>query len=85
MFVRVKASATQASDGDAITVGIHNPDQPRTCSRRIKLNEVDGAWQVFDVGPWTPTERGGVFYIARGRAGVREVYLDCLWLVETPL
>ncbi len=85
MFVRVKASATQASDGDAITVGIHNPDQPRTCSRRIKLNEVDGAWQVFDVGPWTPTEHGGVFYIARGRAGVSEVYLDCLWLVETPL
>jgi len=84
MFIRAKASAGQSTDGDAITVGIHNPDQPRTCSRRIKLNEVTGNWQVFDIGPWKPTENGGVFYIARGRTGVSDVYLDCLWLIETP-
>jgi hypothetical protein len=84
MFVRVKATAVQPGDEDALTVGIHNPDQPRTCSRRIKLGEVTGDWQVFDVGPWKPTAAGGVFYIARGRRGVNDVYLDCLWLIETP-
>ncbi len=83
MFIRAKATAIQSTEQDAITVGIHNPDQPRTCSRRIKLNEVDGNWQVFDIGPWKPTENGGVFYIARGRTGVSDVYLDCLWLVGT--
>jgi len=85
MFIRAKATALQRTDEDAITVGIHNPDQPRTCSRRIKLNEIDGTWQVFDIGPWKPTEKGGVFYIARGRTGVSDVYLDCLWLIETPV
>lgn len=84
MFIRARATAAEGGDGDAITVGIHTPDQPRTCSRRIKLGEVGGDWQVFDVGPWKPTERGGVFYIARGRAGVSDVCLDCLWLIETP-
>ncbi|MHC4404430.1 MAG: DUF4838 domain-containing protein [Planctomycetota bacterium] len=84
MFIRVKATAAGAAEGDALTVGIHNPDQPRTCSRRIGLGEVNGQWQVFDVGPWKPTENGGVFYIARGRAAVSEVYLDCLWLIEAP-
>jgi len=84
MFARVKANAGQSTDEDAITVGIHNPDQPRTCSRRIKLNEVNGNWQVFDIGPWKPTKNGGVFYIARGRSGVSDVYLDCLWLIESP-
>ena len=48
------------------------------------LEKVDGDWQVFDIGPWNPTEQGGVFYIARGRAGVSEVDLDCLWLIEFP-
>jgi hypothetical protein len=82
LFIRAKATADDPSDEDAITVGIHNPDQPRTCSRRIKANEVTGDWQVFDIGPWAPTENGGTFYIARGRAGVRDVFLDCLWLRE---
>ncbi|MFQ5809649.1 MAG: DUF4838 domain-containing protein, partial [Armatimonadota bacterium] len=82
MHIRAKAAAQEAGHGDAITVGIHNPDLPRTCSRRIKLNEVNGEWQVYDIGPWRPTEAGGVFYIARGRAGVADVYLDCLWLIE---
>jgi hypothetical protein len=84
MFVRVKATAAEPTGEDAIAVGIHNPDQPRTCSRRIKLNEVHGDWQVFDIGPWRPIEKGGIFYIAKGRTGVRDAYLDCLWLIETP-
>jgi hypothetical protein len=83
MFVRVKVTADQSDGDDALTVGIHNPDQPRTCSRRIKLNEVNGDWQVFDIGPWRPTEKGGVFYIARGRTGVGDAHLDCLWLAES--
>lgn len=84
MFIRAKATAEQAGQGDALTVGIHNPDQPRTCSRRIGIDEVNGDWQVFDVGPWTPTNSGGTFYIARGRSAVEEAYLDCVWLVESP-
>ena len=83
--ITIDLNGKTISSTDGTGVGIHNPDQPRTCSRRIKLNEVNGDWQVFDVGPWKPTEKGGVFYIARGRAGVSEVYLDCLWLIESPM
>jgi hypothetical protein len=83
MFVRAKATANKQGDGTAISVGIHVRKGSRTCARNIKLAEVDGTWQVFDIGPWTPTKAGGIFYIARGRSGVEDVLLDCLWLVET--
>ena len=83
MFVRAKASATGQGDATAISVGIHVRDGSRTCARDIKVGDVDGTWQVFDIGPWTPTEAGGMFYIARGRSGVKDVFLDCVWLVET--
>ena len=55
----------------------------RTCGRNIKLGEVNGTWQIFDIGPWKPTKNGGMFYNARGRSGVKDVLLDCLWLVAT--
>jgi hypothetical protein len=84
-FIRAKATADAAPNADALTVGIHvTPPLPRTCSRSIKASEVDGQWQVYDVGPWKPTEGGGTFYIATGRSGVSEAYLDCMWLVEQP-
>ena len=83
MFIRAKAKATASGDGTAISVGIHVANGSRTCARSIQLDEVNGTWQVFDIGPWTPTEAGGMFYIARGRSGVKDVLLDCVWLVET--
>ena len=83
LFIRAKATATEPDNGIAISCGIHVRQGSRTCGRNIKLGEVDGRWQVFDIGPWNPTEDGGILYIARGRSGAEEVFLDCLWLVET--
>ena len=83
MFIRAKATATERGDGTAISVGIHVREGTRTCARSIKFGEVDGTWQVLDIGPWNPTETGGIFYIARGRSGVQDVLLDCVWLVES--
>jgi hypothetical protein len=83
LFIRAKATATEPDNGIAISCGIHVRHGSRTCGRNIKLEEVDGRWQVFDIGLWNPTEDGGIFYIARGRSGAEEVFLDCLWLVET--
>lgn len=83
MFIRAKATATERADGTAISVGIHVSDGSRTCAKSIKRDEVDGTWQVFDIGVWNPTEAGGIFYIARGRSGVEDVLLDSVWLVET--
>ena len=84
-FVRAKATADADPTADALTVGIYvRPPLPRTCSRSIKASEVNGRWQVYDVGPWKPTEEGGTFYIATGRSGVSAAYLDCMWLVEEP-
>lgn len=82
LFIRVKAAMAKPNDDTAITVGIHNPGRRRTCSRSIKANEVNGQWQVFDIGPWQPDKNGGAFYIARGRTNVKLVLLDCLWLAE---
>jgi hypothetical protein len=83
VFIRAKATA-QKAEGTAISTGIHVTSGPRTCGRDIKLSEVDGQWQTYDLGPWTPTENGGVFFICTGGEGVSDVYLDCLWLVEQP-
>jgi hypothetical protein len=84
LFIRAKATATERADGAAISVGIHVREGARSCARSIKLGEVNGAWQLFDIGLWRPTESGGIFYIATGQSGVKDVFLDCLWLVEAP-
>jgi hypothetical protein len=83
MFIRAKAKATAQGDGTAISVGIHVREASRTCARSIRLNDVDGTWQIFDIGRWNPTEAGGIFYIARDQSDVEDVLLDCVWLVET--
>jgi hypothetical protein len=83
VFIRAKATAGAEAKDVAISTGIHTAPQPRTCGRSIKPSEVNGQWQVYDIGPWTPTKDGGAFFIATGGAGISEAYIDCLWLVET--
>jgi len=85
LFIRAKATAQADANADALTVGIYvAPPLRRTCSRSIKASEVNGQWQVYDVGVWRVPEDGGSFYIATGRSGVSDAYLDCMWLVEEP-
>ena len=79
---RVKAVMAEGEEGTAFGAGIHNPGRPRTCSAKLTANEATGQWQVVDLGPWQPGEDGGAFYAFRGRSGVKEVLLDCIWLVE---
>lgn len=82
LFIRAKATADANAGREAISACISTPPLPLTCHRVIRPAEVNGQWQVYDIGPWKAGKEGGRFLAFAG-PGIREAYLDCLWLVET--
>jgi hypothetical protein len=85
LFIRAKATVGPEAGDAALTAGIQVPEPlPQTCRRTIKPQELNGQWQVFDVGPWKPTNEGGSFTISAGRSGITDAFIDCLWLAEAP-
>ena len=92
LFIRLKGEIQEVAIGKAITCGIHNPGRPRTCSRAIGVEAMDGKWHTFEIGPWRPDKNGGAFYISfhpsnsgnfRNENGeLLPALLDCIWLIE---
>ncbi len=84
LFVRVKGG-TIKKEGEAFNCGVYTNGKT-LASATVKTSELaDGQFHVLPVGQPTQWKDGGLFYIATGRDGaMSEVYLDCLWLAETP-
>jgi hypothetical protein len=77
--------ATAAGADTVLSLGIYHKDPKKACTRNLKPADVDGQWKTYDIGLWSPGEDGGNFYIATGKDGAKEAYLDCLWWFEEPV
>ncbi|HUT59241.1 MAG TPA: DUF4838 domain-containing protein [Phycisphaerae bacterium] len=81
VYIRAKATAGEGAT-TALSVGVYVSAGPRTATKGIKADEVDGTWKTYHLGHWKPGANGGVFYAATGPKGITDAYIDCLWLME---
>jgi hypothetical protein len=84
VLVRAKATMPADATDTALSVGVYCKPPLKGATKNLKAGDVNGKWQTYDLGVWKPTKDGGTFYVATGKAGVKDAYLDCLWLIETP-
>ena len=77
-----RAKATAVGKDTVLSMGIYHKDPKHACTRNLKPAEVDGTWKTYEIGTWNPAEDGGSFYIATGKDGAKNAYVDCVWWLE---